>query len=67
MHYCMVVVLMPRLTKYCKISHHVNDFLRLARVLKENNIKLILTVILHVMVVGKTIQKILKVFSWRAV
>lgn len=67
MHYCMVVVLMPRLTKYCKISQHVNNFLRLARVLKENNIKLILAVILHVMVVGKTIQKILKVFSWIAV
>lgn len=58
---------MPRLTKYCKISQHVNNFFRLARVLKENNIKLILAVILHVMVVGKTIQKILKVFSWIAV
>lgn len=57
------MVLMPRVTKYCKISQYVGDFLRLARVLKENNFKLILIVILYVMVVGKTIQKILKVFS----
>lgn len=58
---------MPRVTKYGKISQHVSDLLRLAQVLKENNIKLILIVILHVMVGGETIQKILKVFSWIAV
>lgn len=61
------MVLMPRVTKYGKVSQHIGDSLKIARVLKENNIKLILTEILHFMLMGKTIQKILIVFGSIAV